>query len=202
MAAYSEDITDEELVEALCADPQNTQLHSLLYRRYSSVIYAFFRYKGLGKENAEDLMHEVFFKFLTKSQDFRGESSVKTYLYVIANNKFLDWVRSAGVSRVAPTLPEEIDRLIDGLSAELATPETTELSAELRRCVRRVFASYARDNQLCCEIIVLGLLMDAKLKQVAKMINKSHGATREYLRRCRARLKPLLAPCRQLQTTG
>ncbi len=202
MATISQEMTDEALVEALRADPQNPGLHSLLYQRYSKLIYAFFRYKGLEKENAEDLMHEVFFKFLTKSQEFRGESAVKTYLYVIANNKFLDWVRSAGVSRVSLTLPEEMDSLIDGLSAEISTPETAELAAELKRCVRRIFARYARDNQLCSEIIVLGLLMDAKLKQVASVIDKSHGATREYLRRCRAKLKPLLAPCRQLQGTG
>ncbi len=43
---------------------------------------------------AEDLMQETFFKIAIKKPRFKGESSFKTYLYAIARNIALDYLRN------------------------------------------------------------------------------------------------------------
>jgi len=58
-------------------------------------------------EDADDAVQEAFLRALRGMQRFRGESSVRTWLFRIAVNVCLEWKRSRGFSHTS--LPDEID---------------------------------------------------------------------------------------------
>ncbi|WP_342395199.1 RNA polymerase sigma factor [Bacillus sp. T2.9-1] len=64
-----------------------------LYRQYNQELIHFLIYLGVKKEEAEDLVQEVFIRVLKTKCSFKGESSERTWLYTIAKNIAIDHFR-------------------------------------------------------------------------------------------------------------
>ncbi|AYV71638.1 sigma-70 family RNA polymerase sigma factor [Bacillus sp. PK3-056] len=64
-----------------------------LYETYSQELIHFLIYLGVKKEEAEDLVQEVFIRLLKTKCLFKGESSERTWLYTIAKNIAIDHFR-------------------------------------------------------------------------------------------------------------
>lgn len=60
-----------------------------LYRIYSADLYRYLLFLTHSADHAEDLMMETFLRAITGANRFRGESSVKTWLFGIARNLWL-----------------------------------------------------------------------------------------------------------------
>jgi len=58
-----------------------------IYKEYSADIfrYAFSLLKN--REDAEDVMHEVFLKYMDNNQSYKQECSIKTWLLILTRNK-------------------------------------------------------------------------------------------------------------------
>ena len=64
-----------------------------IFRNYGKGLYAFlFRMSG-NQHDAEDLTQETFLSVMKKLPTFNGDSSLKTWIYSIATNKFRDALR-------------------------------------------------------------------------------------------------------------
>ncbi|MFA5135803.1 MAG: RNA polymerase sigma factor [Patescibacteria group bacterium] len=60
-----------------------------------------FIFKQLGKkETAEELTQDVFYDFIEGIRDFRGNSSLKTYLFCIARNKVIDHIKKKKIKKI------------------------------------------------------------------------------------------------------
>lgn len=64
-----------------------------LYRIYSADLYRYLLFLTHSADHAEDLMMETFLRAITGANRFRGESSVKTWLFGIARNLWLQELR-------------------------------------------------------------------------------------------------------------
>ncbi len=91
---------------------------------------------------AEDLMEEVFFRLAVKRPRFSGKSSFKTWIYTIARNVALDYLRSAVKTSVL-----SIEQYSEGV-AEEANVEKQYLIKEqkiiLHQAMRRLNGEYFR----------------------------------------------------------
>ena len=68
-----------------------------VYRAHGKDIYKFlFRLSG-SQHDAEDLLQETFLSVMNKLPTFKGDSSLKTWIYSIAINKFRDSCRHAKI---------------------------------------------------------------------------------------------------------
>lgn len=70
-----------------------------LYEKYHQDIFKFLIYLTRSREQAEDLVHEVYVRVLNAYQGFKGESSEKTWLFSIAKNVAIDHFRKQTVRR-------------------------------------------------------------------------------------------------------
>jgi RNA polymerase sigma-70 factor, ECF subfamily len=64
-----------------------------LYNEYAKPILNLLYRVVLDESIAQDLLHDLFLKLPTKLQSFKGNSSVSTWLYRIAHNEALQYLR-------------------------------------------------------------------------------------------------------------
>lgn len=64
-----------------------------IYDKYSGELYGYLFSLTRSRADAEDLLSEVFVRVLTGVSSFRGESSLRTWLYAIARNVWLEQLR-------------------------------------------------------------------------------------------------------------
>lgn len=83
-----------------------------IYKKYVKEIHYYFFSRVKNKEDSNDLTSEVFIAFIDSLEGFRGDASVRTYLYVIAKNKLYDHYKISGKtiydSEYIENLPETI----------------------------------------------------------------------------------------------
>lgn len=85
-------ISDEKLV-ALIVQTKSSELFSVIYDRYSHLVYN----KCLGfvknKEEAQDLTHDIFVKLFIKIKTFSHKSKFSTWLYSFTYNHCVNYVQ-------------------------------------------------------------------------------------------------------------
>jgi RNA polymerase sigma-70 factor (ECF subfamily) len=64
-----------------------------LYKKYHQDLFNFIYFMIHNREHAEDLVQEVYIRVLKSYQQFKGESSEKTWLFAIARNVAIDFFR-------------------------------------------------------------------------------------------------------------
>jgi RNA polymerase sigma-70 factor (ECF subfamily) len=138
----------ERLVQRLAdADPSAI---GEVYDRYGVAVRTFARRLVGDEAAAEDLVHDVFVSLPKAAKRFRGESSLKTFLYSIAVNHGRHHVRGAMRRRTAM---ERVGR--DVAPASDATPEREVSRAELAGMLVRALDTLPLDQRVAfvlCEV--------------------------------------------------
>lgn len=65
-----------------------------IYKEHSKYVYNVALGILRSKDEAEDVMQNVFIKLFENFSSFRGDSNIKTYLYRMTVNKSIDYIRS------------------------------------------------------------------------------------------------------------
>ena len=97
---------DNELLSMLSCD--NEHALKVIYERYFSLIFSFMLKECQFEDDAKDLTQEVFFKLWKVRYKLEITDSLKNYLYAIARNTFIDYVRKKVNQKVFETLNDEL----------------------------------------------------------------------------------------------
>lgn len=153
-----------------------------LFARHFAQVYGFFASK-LGYA-AEDLTQEVFLRCVEARDDFRGASSFRTYLFVIARNALFSHVARKGNR---PTDPDfeitSIEALDDSPSAVLACHDDHKL---LIHGLRRL----PLELQVALELYYVQGLRGSELVEV---LGLPSGTVRSRIRRALEQLRANMA---------
>ncbi|QTE21907.1 RNA polymerase sigma factor [Polaribacter cellanae] len=85
-------VTDEELVFEIVRT-NNTELFATLYDRFSTVVYNKCYSFSKNRQEAEDLMQDVFVRLFVKLRTFKGNSKFSTWLYSFTYNFCVNYVQ-------------------------------------------------------------------------------------------------------------
>lgn len=85
---------DKALIEMFADEDSRNRAFSLLVDRYSKRIYWVIRKIVVSHHDADDLVQNVFLKLWHSLCQFRGESGLYTWMYRIAVNEALSFMRS------------------------------------------------------------------------------------------------------------
>lgn len=165
-----------------------------LFRLYGSRIKAFFRRHRLNDDEAADLLQETFIKIFRSADKFNRQSKVATWLWTIARNSMLDYLRAK-----KPT--ESIDEMLDGELLDMDCIATLPCSGErldLQNCIQRGFTAFSEEHPERASVMRLAVFEEWNIEEVAAFLARTPAATREYLSQCRKRLRVFLEPCREL----
>lgn len=152
-----------------------------LYRQHAPRIYSLATRMAGSPDDGEDLLQEIFLQAHRKLASFKGDSSIGTWLYRLALNHCLDFVRSrqTKMSRVTDTLDEEA-------SFEPQAPRTTPVARlDLERAVQRLPSG-------CREAFVLHDIEGYDHKEVAGMLGIAEGTSKSQVFKARMKLRAML----------
>lgn len=150
----------------------------------------------VGEAEAEDLAQLVFVRVEKALPSFAGRSQLSTWVYRIATNCALDWLRSPWSRDTlygdpVTDLPSGSLNNTNILTAERAhTAEQQFLRKEMSECIRGVVDSLPPDYRT---VIVLSELEGFGNEEIARILDVSPGAIKARLHRARARLRQELA---------
>lgn len=124
----------------------------------------------------DDLLQDLRLEIIRLLQDdrFRGESSLKTYVWRVVAHSCLDRVRSK--SRRSG---REVD--LDGREGDLAPVPPRQAAAATRDLLERVLAETSEECRRLWRMIVDG----ASYREMAALLDVSEGALRVRVLRCR-----------------
>ena len=153
-----------------------------LYQRHQGAVYALC-HRLLGRtEDARDAAQTTFMRAFRQLPNFRGHSSLKTWLYRIAVNESLDLLRRS--RREAP-LDDEIDIPdLDGRGPEALLSET-QMNARIRRSVM----SMSVNDRV---VLTLRHFSDCSYEQIAEILDLDEKTVKSRLFDARRRLRGLL----------
>lgn len=132
--------------------------------------------------DAEDLLQEIFLSAHRKLDGFRGESALGTWLYRLATNHCLDYLRSraARMNQVTDALESDF-----GSAGNRGLAEQSVTKMDLER-------SLARLPEGCRAAFVLHDVQGLEHREVAEVLGIAEGTSKSQVHKARQRLRALL----------
>lgn len=166
-----------------------------LYRRYAAHFRKFYLYQGLNAADADDIIQETFVNIVRYCDSYQGDSPLAAWLWRIARNCMNDHFRRTK-ARPAENLDDEGWDALEQGSEAMRTFDLPPAQESLEDCVERGFAEFAK--KFSERAHMLSLVMEGfDTAHIAAAIQRSPGATREYISQCRKRIEEFLQPCRE-----
>ena len=152
-----------------------------LYQQHAPRLYALSCRMAGSTEDGEDLLQEIFLQAYRKLGSFKGESALGTWLYRLALNHCLDYVRSrqAKMNKLTETL--DADTSLE----PSARRETPIARLDLERAVERLPAG-------CREAFVLHDVEGFDHKEVARLLGIAEGTSKSQVFKARMKLRSML----------
>ncbi len=162
----------------------------ILIQKYLKSIYGFvYRYIG-NPADAEDVTQEVFFKVWKSFKKFDQKRNFKTWLYSIAKNASIDYLRKKKNIPLSKFENEEGDNSIADNLADLAplAPELFDrenLAEELNQAMEKL-------SSACREVIYLHYHDELDLAEIAEILGESVNTTKSRHRRALVELRKII----------
>lgn len=155
---------------------------------------------------ARDVVQDTFIKVWQRCATFHGDSELLPWIEAILRNGVLDWLRRAG--REVPfedgdAMTAEISARITELSRhEVATPDDEARRAQLAECFKRCWMNFERAAPRHAAVISWIAQDGLTHEEIAALLDRSPGATREFISQCRKRARVHLAEWYELAFAG
>lgn len=148
-----------------------------LYEQHSPQVYRLM-HRMVGPQYADDLTQQVFLRALTKISQFRGQSAFSTWLYRLATNEALQFLRRSKRRHTQVLVREPADVRLSG-QRRLDDREMLEHAlAQLDPELRAVFLLREVEQQSYYEI---AMALDIAEGTVASRLNRARRFLREAI---------------------
>lgn len=130
------------------------------------------------QQDSEEVLQDSFLAFIESLRDFRGQSSLKTFLYSIAKNKTVDKIRKKKLKRILFSyMPQGV---VESLAHVLLDDELDK-----KQLVQKIDATLHKLPNDYALVLRLKYREGYKVAQIAKKIKLSFKATESLIFRAR-----------------
>ena len=181
---------EQELVTR--AQNGDTEAFNPLLRKYQQKIFRLIYRQVHDHETAKDLCQEVFLKAWQALPKFNGQSVFYTWLYKIAVNCSIDFLRKQNKQIIftCEALPQNADDVLPMIQMQPSPCqilEKEELGHTIRKAVHQLPLSQRR-------VFRLRYFHELPIKQIALRMNKSESTVKTTLHHARQKLQNILRP--------
>jgi RNA polymerase sigma factor (sigma-70 family) len=187
------------------AEPENERLlveqanegdlaaYDKLVRRYQSRIYSLVYNMTSSKEDAEDMVQDVFVKAYLSLKNFRGTASFYTWIYRIAINRTINFLKKRK-KRQALSLNDVDDGVErDPVYVELSARQSPVRDASLAELQEKLNKALLTLSEKHRTVVVLHDIQGVPHDEIARMMGCSVGTVRSRLFYARQQLQGELA---------
>ena len=149
------------------------------------------------REAAEDCGQEAMIRIWRNLANYRGECALESWVYRIAANCCMDWLRKKKRDRsvsVEPLREQGFDPADDAPGTEEQVVQKDE-----RRRLREAIRQLPDDQR---EALILTQLEKVPYEEAARALGVSEGTVKSRVNRAKARLKEILSGERELSPPG
>ena len=184
------DFDEQELVAR--AQNGDTEAFNPLVYKYQQKIYNLIYRKVGDRETAKDLCQEVFLKAWQALPNFKGESVFYSWLYQIAVNRSIDFLRKRDRRQVIgfEELPQNADDTLQMTDLQPSPCEVLE-RRELEQIIRKAIRKLPSGQR---SIIYLRHWEGLPIKEIASRLGKSENTVKTYLHYAHRKLRNILLP--------
>lgn len=160
-----------------------------VYTEFHRSLLAYVRSKIRSKEDAEDILQNVFAKISANADSLSGKDKIQNWLFAVTRNAVIDYYRVNAKKKNVELNASRSEQLLDEES-----PDTTK---GLDNCVGTMIALLPEEYK--------GIVEDAEIhgisqKELAVKYNMAYSSMRSRVQRGRERLKQLFYNCCHIKT--
>ena len=164
-----------------------------LVERYNAPVYRFVLHYLGDAEAARDATQEAWLKVLRGASSFRGRSKVRTWVFSVARNVCLDYLRRRGRREARFEADEDLGEVPAG-----ATPVVERLArAELSRRVERALRELPPEQR---EVFLLREHGELTFAQIAAALSLPRDTVKSRMRYALQRLHKALGAAQEVPT--
>jgi RNA polymerase sigma-70 factor, ECF subfamily len=179
------DVGDEELM--LRTQRGNVHAFELLFERYRPRVFGFIlRMLNGQRQEAEDLMQDIFIKLFKAREMYEPRSKFSTWLFAIVRNHCLNFLRSRAYLQAQRTLPLEPEAAAEATPTERSTgtggsQASEEVSERLEQAILSLPEMYK-------DVFLLRAVEGFSHDETAQMLGLNPATVRTHFRRARLML--------------
>ena len=150
-----------------------------IYLNYKIEIFNYLYRSTLNKQLAEDLTQDTFLKAFKGFNQFRGNSSIKTWLFKIARNTYLNYIEKKS---------NKIEKSFDPIEFDIIDDTDNFSNLDERLLIRKILYQLPEKART---LIVLRDMNDLSYKEIADIIDETEGQLKIGIFRARQKFKEL-----------
>jgi RNA polymerase sigma-70 factor, ECF subfamily len=160
-----------------------------IYEQFHRDLLSFIRSRIRSKEDAEDILHNVFIKISSNIDRLSNTEKLQSWIYTITRNSIIDYYR-LNASRK--------DLSVETISeASILTEESADTTHSLEQCIGSMIRLLPEEYR---DIIIDAELKGISQKDLAKKHGMAYPSMRSRVQRGRERLKQLFYNCCHIET--
>ncbi len=158
--------SDLELIEQVKSG--NERAFAEIVSRYEKRVFFVVKRMLNDDDDAADAIQEVFIKLHDSLKRFRGDANLYTYIYRIATNVSISYLRKRKVRAVV-----RLDEVISNMLAGGSEPQRDIDRDELRHLVSRAVAALPMQQR---QVFILRFYEELSYEEIAQVMHRSLGA--------------------------
>jgi RNA polymerase sigma-70 factor (ECF subfamily) len=176
--------SDEELVKLTLV---NQDVFLFIMKRYEDKLLRYIlRISSIKKEDAEDLLQEVFIKVYENLNDFDQKLKFSSWIYRITHNMVIDNFRKMKVRPEIADFNEDINnRILENIKSDFDIFKEIDMKY-LREGMENVFRKMDRRYK---EVLVLRFFEDKSYEEISDILKKPTGTVSTLINRAKKQFK-------------
>lgn len=149
-----------------------------IYRLYVNDVFRYLLRITQNPDLAEELTQDTFFKAVNQIHKFRGESSIKAWLLVIAKNSFYSHTRSA----------RNKDLPLDDIGTDPESDDDLSASFEKKEDTRRLHRALHNLTEPYKEVFSLRVFGELSFREIAELFEKTESWAKVTFYRAKSKI--------------
>ncbi len=146
---------------------------AVIFERHHVRLFNFFLRLSGNRSQSEDLVQEVFYRMLKYRSTYKGESRFTIWMYQIARNAHIDYLR-----KKKPEFPLE-----EQWSETISPEPTPSEKVEYQQDIALMSKAFSRLSLKRREVLVLSRFQDMKYKEIAQLLGCHIGTVKAQVHR-------------------